>query len=143
MTEKLISLIYVSSALGQMDNQEILDILKVSRQNNEREQITGMLLFKGGNFMQVLEGPEEMVLARYERIRKDARHKDVNLLNVTPIQEREFSKWEMGFSNLDGVDAKTLPGYSPFMEEGFYSAGYREQPSRARILLTTFKKSMR
>ena len=143
MTENLISLIYVSNATQKVDEKEILDILHVSRENNEREQITGMLLYKGGNFMQVLEGPEDMVLARYERIRKDRRHKDVNLLSVMPVKEREFPSWEMGFANLDGVDAKALPGYSPFMEDSFYADGYRQQPSRAKILLTTFKKGLR
>jgi len=50
----MISLIYVSTADHLLSNEELLEILHISRKNNEVGPVTGMLLYKGGNFMQVL-----------------------------------------------------------------------------------------
>jgi hypothetical protein len=142
MGERLISLIYVSSATEEVDETQLLDIMAVSRANNQRDRITGMLLYKGGNFMQVLEGPEDSVLARYDKIRKDPRHKDVYLISVQPTREREFPRWEMGFKDIERLDIKSLPGYTPFLEEELDSDVFLEEPTRAKIMLTTFKEGM-
>jgi hypothetical protein len=40
--------------------------LEQSRENNLRLDVTGMLLYKGGNFMQMLEGEKDAVLGLYE-----------------------------------------------------------------------------
>ena len=142
MGARLISLIYVSAATREFDESELLDILAVSRANNERDRITGMLLYKGGSFMQVLEGPEDNVLARYDSIRNDARHEDVYLISVQPIREREFPRWEMGFANIDQIEVTSLPNYSRFLEEDFDSQVFLDEPSRAKILMAAFKEGM-
>lgn len=142
MGERLISLIYVSSASGAVNPDELLDILAVSRENNERDRITGMLLYKGGSFMQVLEGPEDRVLRRYESIRKDPRHEDIFLISVQPIREREFPRWEMGFADIDQIEVDSLPNYTPFLEEDFTYEIFRDEPSRAKILMAAFKEGM-
>ena len=139
----MISLIYVSSSVKLMGEQELLDILKVSRQKNEHFDITGMLLYKGGNFMQVLEGPEEQVEQLYETIKKDARHKDVMIISRETIQKRQFPSWEMAFQNLDNPVIKNEPGYSQFLHDEFTDEVYRRNPLRAYIMLLTFKENLR
>ena len=52
-------LIYVSSAIKLMHDDELLLLLEKARENNSRLGITGMLLYKEGNFMQMLEGGKE------------------------------------------------------------------------------------
>ncbi|WP_430245151.1 BLUF domain-containing protein [Neorhizobium sp. DAR64861/K0K2] len=47
------------------------EILAKSRVNNERNEITGALLFNAGCFAQVLEGPLDRVEAAFERIQQD------------------------------------------------------------------------
>lgn len=49
--DNLISLVCVSSAVRPLRDEEIVDILRVSRRNNEKLDITGMLLYKAGNFV--------------------------------------------------------------------------------------------
>ncbi|MBK9207916.1 MAG: BLUF domain-containing protein [Anaerolineales bacterium] len=63
----MISIIYVSTSVRLLSDDELMDILKVSRENNSVSDVTGLLLYKGGNFMQVLEGPEDVVNALYEK----------------------------------------------------------------------------
>ena len=48
-------LVYVSSASTLFSRAELDEILRTSRRNNERLGVSGALLYKGGNLMQVLE----------------------------------------------------------------------------------------
>jgi hypothetical protein len=102
-----------------------------------------MLLYKGGNFLQVLEGPEEGVLRLYQKISRDPRHGDVMLLTKEPIQERQFPDWSMGFQNIDQLSPEDLPGFTSFLEDDFASAAFRQNPKRAHIILLNFKNNMR
>ena len=47
-------LIYVSDLVG--DTAQLGAILKSAMRHNQADGITGMLLYSGGNFLQVLEG---------------------------------------------------------------------------------------
>lgn len=42
-------------------------MLAKSRSNNVRDGISGMLLYRDGDFLQVLEGPEDKVRAAFDR----------------------------------------------------------------------------
>ena len=139
----MLSLIYVSSSIKQMNDNELLDILKVSRENNSSKEITGLLLYKGGNFMQALEGPDDLVLALYNKIKTDPRHKDVSIISSEQIQKRQFPAWQMAFTNLDTPTIKDEPGYSQFLQDEFTAAVYRENPLRAYIMLLTFRDNLR
>lgn len=139
----MLSLIYVSSSVQEMNPEELLDILKVSRENNVASDVTGLLLYKGGNFMQVLEGTDTVVMDLYEKIKKDTRHKDVSLISTEQIQKRQFPAWEMAFTNLDNPEIKNEPGYSQFLHDEFTADVYRENPLRAYIMLLTFRDNLR
>ena len=139
----MLSLIYVSTSVKLLNDEELLDILKVSRENNSSRDVTGLLLYKGGNFMQVLEGPDEVVEAVYEMIKTDPRHKDVIVLAREQISNRQFPAWEMAFQNLDNPEVKNEPGYSQFLQDEFIADVYRENPLRAYIMLLTFRDNMR
>jgi hypothetical protein len=126
-----------------MNAEELLDILKVSRENNVAKDVTGLLLYKGGNFMQALEGPDDVVMALYETIKKDPRHKDVSIISTEQIQKRQFPAWEMAFANLDNPEVKNEPGYSQFLHDEFTAEVYRSNPLRAYIMLLTFRDNLR
>jgi hypothetical protein len=139
----MLSLIYVSTSVKLLNDEELLDILKVSRENNSSRDVTGLLLYKGGNFMQVLEGPDAVVEALYEKIKTDPRHQDVSVISREQISTRQFPAWEMAFQNLDNPEIKNEPGYSQFLHDEFNADVYRENPLRAYIMLLTFRDNMR
>jgi hypothetical protein len=107
-------LVYYSC--NQIDGNEALfdknvqDILAKSRANNQRDEITGALLFNAGCFAQVLEGPLDKVEATFERIQQDERHGDVSLLALGPIERRSFPNWAMGFVGTSDTHAKRFAG---------------------------------
>jgi hypothetical protein len=101
MSDILYQLVYYSRNEISGDNAgfvaEVNSILEASRRNNQAVGITGALLFNGGVFAQVLEGPLAAVEATFERIQQDIRHGDVSLLALEPITHRSFANWAMGF----------------------------------------------
>jgi hypothetical protein len=139
----MLSLIYVSSSVRQLNDEELLDILKVSRENNSSNDVSGLLLYKGGNFMQVLEGPDDVVVSLFETIEQDPRHKGVSIISQEQIQTRQFPAWEMAFTNLDNPAIRNEPGYSKFLHDEFTADLYRREPKRAYIMLLTFRDNLR
>lgn len=139
MEDSLIQLIYASSATREFTTEDLTDLLETSRRNNTAAGITGMLLHKDGNFMQVIEGPKPAVEALHDRIAVDPRHTGIQVLLQSVIRQRDFSDWSMGFKDLTGLDPATTPGYSGFLSGPLTSERFTETPSRAHKLLTTFK----
>jgi len=100
----LLRYVYVSAAPAQTSPEIIQEILDVSRNNNARDNITGLLIYHDGNFFQVLEGPDAAVTACYDRIGRDSRHTGlINLLRVEP-ERRLFPVWSMSFVPFSKLD---------------------------------------
>ena len=57
----MLSLTYLSSAVDLWTGAELDELLRQAREHNEEAQITGLLLYAGGNFIQTLEGPDGAV----------------------------------------------------------------------------------
>lgn len=93
----LISLLYISTATGHPTEDDLLDILEVSRSNNLIKEISGVLCAGGGHFIQVIEGPQKAVLEGYLKILDDPRHHDCLLIGMTPLKQRNFASWSMGY----------------------------------------------
>lgn len=94
-------LLYVSGAVGRPTDEDIEQILAVSRKNNAAMGITGMLLYAECAFIQVLEGEAETVKALSRRISRDPRHRHYMVLCEQHSQTRAFADWQMGFRALD------------------------------------------
>lgn len=112
----LIRLIYVSSARTLLNETALKQILANAQQNNAALGISGMLLYAGGNFIQVLEGEEQAVWDLYQKIAKDPRHNDIIILDDSAITKRAFPTWSMGFKLLSGADKSSFNGYTDFLE---------------------------
>jgi hypothetical protein len=138
----LIHLIYASSATQKMTADDLVALLKKARDKNHQLGITGMLLFQGGNFLQVLEGEKAVVEKQFDVIRQDPRHYQVMPLINRRIEAREFDEWEMGFTDLDRIDLLALPGYSAYLREPFNSERFKNN-SYAYAFLRMFKEHMR
>ncbi|HEX2855733.1 MAG TPA: BLUF domain-containing protein [Opitutaceae bacterium] len=139
----LFHLLYVSSATAPFSAVDLVTLLERSRTKNHEAGISGMLLYRDGNFMQVLEGDEPVVHTVHNRISSDPRHRGLIVLLKGQIEKRTFSSWSMGFRNLDSADVKKTPGYSEFMNVDWRSGEMLAEPARALKLLTVFRDSMR
>lgn len=136
----LIELIYVSVATEQMFDFELRRILESAVRHNEEDEITGLLLYSKGSFMQVLEGERDTVEAALARIEKDPRHKNLQVIARAEITKRGFSKWSMGFHGVTAADAASWPGFAPFFQNGFDADSIAAKPGIALEILKAFAK---
>jgi hypothetical protein len=135
-------LVYVSSAVRPFSQSELVELLAKSHENNAPLGVTGMLLYKDGNFMQVLEGEEEVVRTLYARIGLDPRHRGLLTILQGPLAERQFLDWSMGFRDLNAADALATPGYNEFLNTPLTGEEFSPDPTRCQKLLTMFKRTM-
>ena len=139
----LVSVVYVSSAHTELTSAELTELLTDIRERNRRRNITGLLLYRGGNFLQVVEGPEREIDALLKALRKDRRHDGLIVIKRSRIHERQFSEWQMAFRDITGGDLMNMEGYSPFMELSFTAAEFHAKPNQCHRLLLQFKEKIR
>ena len=139
----LIQLIYVSSASHELGQDELDSILDAAACNNAALQVTGMLLYAGGSFMQILEGEAAAVDQIFERVSHDSRHANIFVLERDSVSRRSFARWHMGFKRLDGRDAAEHPAYAAYFGHGFNAADFAAHPGLAVDMLNDFARSQR
>ena len=104
---------YVSSASALLNEDELMSILRQSQANNERDNITGLLLHSEGSIMQLIEGSEDMVNKLFAKIEKDPRHSRVLVLFRKKVEARDFPNFRMGFRTASTDDLKqNFPAYT-------------------------------
>lgn len=133
----MLSLVYVSFATEPFSDAQLDALLEKSRRNNTRDGLSGMLLYRDGDFLQVLEGPEDKVREAYARIARDSRHGGIMLLDESQISERAFTDWSMGFRRLRRNE---LPeGFVDFFNRNFDPAQLKARGSEAYQYLLGFR----
>lgn len=131
----MLRVIYVSSAIAPFSENQLDELLATSRRNNLATDITGLLLYKDGNFMQTLEGPDQAVQELMAKIRSDPRHHHFTTLMEGPILERSFGNWTMGFRKITRETPIEVPGYSQSDELSLMSSPFLQNPLRSLALL--------
>ena len=99
-------LIYISRPTIKITAAVLLDILKKSENKNHPHQISGLLVFHNGQFMQLMEGEKKAVRNLFETVKHDPRHTDVEIVLEVDSPERCMPAWAMGFSMSDSVDSE-------------------------------------
>jgi len=97
-------LIYTSLAVPSASHENVDDILAASQRNNVRREVTGLLLFDGARYIQILEGGTEDIEAIFGAITQDKRHHSLELIHRGNIEARAFDNWRMAYEELpDGI----------------------------------------
>ncbi len=129
--------IYSSKAVEPFSELELGQLLLEARRKNSAVEVSGMLLYHEGAFLQVLEGPVSAVEAIFSRIERDPRHYRLFVLQRLDVGAREFPDWSMGFVSVNRGLLGQLSGYRDVFVQGF------SEPNAggvARGLLRTFRE---
>jgi hypothetical protein len=140
---QLFRIVYLSTASKLFDSAELRVMLKEANERNKEAGVTGMLLYKEGQFMQVLEGTRDTVTATFSRISQDPRHHGIMVLAKGAVQERRFPEWSMAFRDLNLPDHQEVPGFSEFLNTPLTGKEFDGDPDHCQKLLLVFKKSIR
>ena len=138
----LISVTYVSAARSLFSDVEIEDLLRHSRMANAAVDVTGLLLYWDGNFLQYIEGPKESVEKLLDRIRIDPRHGGLIILDKTKIAERAFPDWRMGFTRVDSPALVEATGTSNYLADGNLGPGAAGMAPHTRRLIELFREQL-
>lgn len=107
----MLSLVYSSSASDSFSEADLPALLAQSRDNNARLGLTGILLYRDGRFLQLLEGEQDAVRDRVAVIARDDRHARIRILIEDRIVTRQFPDWTMGYGAVAPVEVVAVPGY--------------------------------
>ena len=103
------TLLYVSDATASAG--AIASIARQSRMRNRREDITGLLIFDGACFAQLVEGPKTALVSLVERLEVDPRHVCMEVLSFSHSGiKRRFPNWLLGYLLVDdeGMGVRNL-----------------------------------
>lgn len=135
-------IVYTSAASKLLNDQDLSEILNSCRTNNNILNVTGMLLYSEGVFIQVLEGDENIITELYRRIVTDPRHHTPLLMTRGTLDKRQFPDWRMGFRKLTRKQVAVRSGITDFLSPDFDCKQFLDNPSVPHKLLLSFKKNM-
>lgn len=104
-------LLYSSSAVRPFDDEQLRHLLEISSKNNAAVNVSGMLLYHEGNFLQYIEGEKDDVTSLYARIEGDERHHGLFLLDSGELEQRALPAWTMGYVRLDAAQQALLSSF--------------------------------
>lgn len=131
-------IIYLSTAVTHFSEEELKELLIKARKFNTTQNITGILFYKEGYFLQAIEGNKERVISLFENIKKDKRHKNVITLFDEDIVSRSYPEWSMAYPdpNIENTD---LPeGYNNLLNKDTSSPDLVNYSLKVRAFMRRF-----
>ncbi|MBB1489238.1 BLUF domain-containing protein [Oceanospirillum sp. D5] len=126
-----------------MSSEDILELLAESRELNKQRNITGMLLYRYGSFMQVMEGERYAVCDLFESVKQDPRHKNIDLIILEPTEKRAFDDWSMSFIHSEIEPDEEQRGVSGYLQYGNEARNAPLFPSIPATFMNMFAHSGR
>ena len=109
---------YISDSLEHESMDKLKALYTKAKANNLTHNITGILIYKNQNFLQVLEGEEMKVNETFSKIKSDSRHKNIFKVINTSIDQRIFEDYNFGFTIIDNKRGlKNLNEYLEWLKE--------------------------
>ncbi len=126
-------LVYISKEVESFDEDGLCKLLDGARINNSDLDVSGLLIYHEGSFIQALEGQPAVVEKLFEKIETDPRHENTRVLYRGDIEERSFENWSMGYKRASSLD--DIPeGFHPFLSSGFKRAANDEDVARKALM---------
>jgi len=74
-------------------------LTKATHANNVKNEITGILSYQDGYFLQYVEGDDETIDDLIIKVASDKRHENLQILLSQTLSNRKFTKWSMPMGN--------------------------------------------
>ena len=130
VTPDLCQLVYLShiTSTGLSNASTLNDIAEVAAKHNKTDNITGILCYGNGYFLQCVEGTEQALTNLKNRLLVDDRHIDLKILDFSALAERRFAGWSLRSITLERwmIDEPKLKSFMPFKPDSWDSNKYKE-----------------
>ena len=103
-------IVYSSIATKKILKSDLVIILRKARTNNRFSEVTGLLIYVDGHFLQILEGEKGKVHKVFSKISLDARHKDCQVIYEGDSDRRYFPRWEMAYASPSANELSAWSG---------------------------------
>lgn len=133
---------YVSRQSFILSDEEIFSLLSCYRVNNTKNEITGMLIYFDGTFVQFLEGPKSTIDPLFKKISRDKRHQDIILLTEGVSDKREFEDWSMAFKKISLSETEKLLGQKDFKKEDLFKGKDPNTEHPGLLLIKSFVNNL-
>ena len=107
---KIHQIVYSSLASKKMLKSDLFIILRKARLNNRMSEITGILIYIDGYFLQILEGNKDEVHKIFNKISQDPRHTNCQVIFEGDTDKRFFPRWEMAYASPSLKDLSMWSG---------------------------------
>ena len=131
-------LIYTSTASVLPGPGMLESILLAARRNNTRSEVTGLLIYHEGCYLQILEGSEPAVHATLSRIKRDRRHTGLIVLSDSAVPDRLFGSWRMASlisDELSPLQKRQLVDLRLLAKAVSTGDSLKDQPATRAVLL--------
>ena len=99
-----LQIVYRSVAREPLDLLEVGDFLKTTRGRDRHAKVSGMLLYREGRFVHLIEGPGNAVREAFEHACQDARQQDVKIIEECSSDHAVMPAWAMVYLPATGLD---------------------------------------
>lgn len=108
---------YISTAEPTLAPEDIKNLLEKVTVYNNSHGITGVLLYSGSSFFQLVEGEKEKIMHLFSKIEKDPRHHSIIKFIEKPVSRLSCDGYMCDIVNGKGkqIDAK-LEKYIHYLE---------------------------
>ena len=130
MPNSIYQLVYLSFANFDIGDKDVVsDILKSSTLNNSRLNVTGILFYKDGTFIQLIEGAKEVIKNLYKKISLDSRHEHLQIFWEGNSSQRSFPNWSMSLKDINELDSELQEEFKEILnlknDQSKKEAGYK------------------
>ena len=91
----LLAIAYTSESAHRINLVGLMRLFSQSYSSNKENGVTGILLFDGKFFGQIMEGELNTIRNLWRIIKKDSRHKNIKLIVKESIACRAYATWTM------------------------------------------------
>jgi hypothetical protein len=91
---------YISHASLRVTLEDLTELCRSSSLHNESSRVSGLLVYDGKRFMQVIEGDITSIRPLMDRIAADRRHKKIDYLADESLAARQFGTWALACVGL-------------------------------------------
>jgi len=109
---------YISDSKTDESLDSLKTLFQQAEENNIKNEITGILIYKNKNFLQVFEGESKVVDETFKRIVKNKKHHNIFKIIETNIDSRIFEDYNYGFTTIsDKTTIRQLQEYFDWLKD--------------------------